>query len=203
MIFSRTLPLSLFLSLRFEQPLRLSLFLLLCEIRPGKLAPFHRSTVRNSAQPAHRLQDPGINYVPVLVDRVLPHPELHPLDNGQHPRFLARGRPALKLRCRQQFPFDTEDGLLHAGRLDLGARGGGETAQRPLGRAVGRVDAGGIGGFDEVFADDVDGAFFGRFKVAQRVLGVGEAAREADGEEGWVVVDDHGVGEGGEVGRRS
>ena len=50
-----------------------------------------------------------------------------------------------------------------------------------------------------MFADDVDGAFFGRFKVAQRVFGVGEAACEADGEERGVVVDDTGVGEGSEV----
>ena len=51
-----------------------------------------------------------------------------------------------------------------------------------------------------MFADDVDGAFFRRGEVAEGVLGVGEAAGEADDEEGWVVVDDLGVGEGGEVG---
>ena len=50
-----------------------------------------------------------------------------------------------------------------------------------------------------MLADDVDGAFLAGCEVAQRVLGVGEAAREADGEEGRVVVDDVGVGEGGEV----
>ena len=51
-----------------------------------------------------------------------------------------------------------------------------------------------------MFADDVDGAFFCGFEVAQRVFGVGEAACEADGEEGRIVVDDVGVGEGGKVG---
>ena len=51
-----------------------------------------------------------------------------------------------------------------------------------------------------MFTDDVDGAFFRRFEVSQRVFGVGEAACKADGEEGRVVVDDVGVGEGSEVG---
>ena len=50
-----------------------------------------------------------------------------------------------------------------------------------------------------MFADDVDGALLGRYEVAERILGVGEAACDADGEEGWIVVDDVGVGEGGEV----
>lgn len=50
-----------------------------------------------------------------------------------------------------------------------------------------------------MLADDVDGAFFGSFKVAQRVFGVGEAAGEANGEERWVVVYDIGVGEGSKV----
>lgn len=54
-----------------------------------------------------------------------------------------------------------------------------------------------------MFADDVDGAFFGRFEVAQRVFGVGETACEADGEERWIVVYDVGVGEGSEVCRRA
>ena len=50
-----------------------------------------------------------------------------------------------------------------------------------------------------MFANDVDGAFFRTFEVAQRVFGVGEAARETDGEERRVVVDDVGVREGSEV----
>ena len=50
-----------------------------------------------------------------------------------------------------------------------------------------------------MFADDVDGAFFRRLKVAQRVFGVGKTACEADGEEWGVVVYDVGVGEGSEV----
>ena len=48
-----------------------------------------------------------------------------------------------------------------------------------------------------MFADDIDGAFSRRGEVAQRVLCVGEAACEADGEEGRVVVDGVEVGIGG------
>lgn len=43
----------------------------------------------------------------------------------------------------------------------------------------------------------VDGAFFRRCQVPKRVFGIGEAAGKADGEEGWVVVYDLGVGERG------
>lgn len=50
-----------------------------------------------------------------------------------------------------------------------------------------------------MFADDVDGTFLGIYKVAQSVLGVGKAAREANGEDRWVVGYDVGVGEGSEV----
>ena len=50
-----------------------------------------------------------------------------------------------------------------------------------------------------MFADDVDGAFFGSFKVAQRVFGIREAACETNGEERWIVVYDVGVGERSEV----
>ena len=50
-----------------------------------------------------------------------------------------------------------------------------------------------------MFADYVDGAFFGRGEVAEGVFGVGEAAGETNGEEWGVVVDDLGVGEGSEV----
>jgi len=52
-----------------------------------------------------------------------------------------------------------------------------------------------------VFRYDVDGAFFRRCQIAEGVFGVGEAASEADGEEGWVVVYYLRVGEGCEVGR--
>ena len=194
------MPLSLTLSLWSQQSFRLSLLLLLCEIRPRDLAPFYRPPIHDSAQPAHRPQYSWINDIPVLVDRIFPHPEPHSLDNRQHARFLTWRRPTLKLCRRQQLPLDTENSLLDAGRLDLGARRGCEATQRPLGRAVRRIDTGSIGGFDVVFADDVDGAFFGRFQIAQRVFGVGEAACEADGEERGVVVYDVGVGEGSEVG---
>lgn len=72
-----------------------------------------------------------------------------------------------------------------------------QARERPLRYAVGAVDGRAVGCFEEVLADDVDCAFARRGQVAQSVLGVREAAREADGEEGRVVVDDVGVGEGG------
>ncbi len=50
-----------------------------------------------------------------------------------------------------------------------------------------------------MFTNYVDGAFFGGGQVAQGVFGVGEAAGEADGEEGWVVIYYLSVGEGGEI----
>ena len=50
-----------------------------------------------------------------------------------------------------------------------------------------------------MLADDVDGAFFSSFEVAQRIFGVGKATCEANGKERRVVVYDVGVGEGGEV----
>ena len=78
-----------------------------------------------------------------------------------------------------------------------------EAGDGPLADAVGAVDGGGVGGFDEVVGDDVDGALAGGEEVPQGVFGVGEAAGESDGEDGGVVVDDLGVGEWGEVGGRS
>lgn len=50
-----------------------------------------------------------------------------------------------------------------------------------------------------MFANNVDGAFFGRFQVAQRVFGIRKAACEADGEERGIVVYDVGVREGSEI----
>ena len=183
----------------FQQPFRLSLVDLFCIIRPRDLASFDGPPICDSTQPAHRPQHCGIDNIPILIDRILPHPKPHTLDDGQNTRLLARRRPALKLRGGKQFAFDAEDRLFHAWGLDLGARGGRETAQGPLRCTVGRIDTGGIGGFNVMFADDVDGAFFRGFEVAQRVFGVGEAARETDGEEGRVVVDDVGIREGSEV----
>ena len=196
----RASPLSLTVLLGFQQPIRLPLLHFLRKIRSRDLASLHRPRIRDSTEPAHRPQHPRINNIPILVDRILPYPESHPFDNRQHARLLARRHPALKLGRRKQFPFDAEDGLLDARRLDVSARRGREAGQRPLRCAIGCVDAGGVGGFDVVFADDVYGAFLGGLEVAQRIFGVGEAACEADGEERGVVVDDVGVGEGGKIG---
>ena len=74
-----------------------------------------------------------------------------------------------------------------------------QARESPLGGAVGGVDGGRVGGFEVVLGDDVDGAFFCGGEVGEGVFCVGEAAGEADDEEGGVVVDYLGVGEGGEV----
>ena len=120
-------PLSLIMSLWFQQTIRLSLLLLLREVWPRELASFHRPPIHDSAQPADRPQHPRIDYIPILIDRILPHPKLHSLDNCQHTSFLTRRRPALKLRCRQKFSFDAENCLFYARGFDFCARGGRKT----------------------------------------------------------------------------
>lgn len=72
-----------------------------------------------------------------------------------------------------------------------------EATQYPFGYAIGSVNGGCIGGFEEVLGDDVKGAFGSVAEVSQRVFGRGEASCKADCEQGRVVVDDIGVGVGG------
>ncbi len=74
-----------------------------------------------------------------------------------------------------------------------------KACEGPFGDAVGGVDGGGVGGFDVVLGDYVDGAFFRGGEIGESVFCVGEAAGEADYEEGRVVVYYLGVGERGEV----
>ena len=54
-----------------------------------------------------------------------------------------------------------------------------------------------------MFANYVDGAFFGSLEVAQRVFSVRKSACETYGEERGVVIYDIGVREGSEVCRRA
>lgn len=138
-----------------------------------------------------------INDIPVLVDRVLPSPEPHSLNNSQHTRLLPRRRPALKLLGLHQFALGGKHSLFDPAGLDIGARRRREPAERPLADAIGRIDAGAVGGLEEVLADDVYNALARLRQVAQGVLRGVEAARVADDEDGRVVVDDLGVGEGG------
>jgi len=86
---------------------------------------------------------------------------------------------------------------------DRGAGRRVQARERPFGYAVGRVDGGCVGRFEHVLREDVDAAFARGGQVAEGVFGVGEAAGEADGEEGGVVVYYLRVGEGGEVGCRA
>ena len=75
-----------------------------------------------------------------------------------------------------------------------------EAGDGPFGNAVGAVDGGGVGGFNEVLRDDVDGALVGGEEVGEGVFGGGKAAGETDGEDGGVVIYHLRVGEGGEIG---
>lgn len=80
---------------------------------------------------------------------------------------------------------------------------GRQAADRPLAHAVGRVDAGAVGGLDVVLADEVDGAPARLVQVVQAVLGrrgLLQAPDEADDEQRGVVVDHLEVAEGREVG---
>ena len=62
-----------------------------------------------------------------------------------------------------------------------------QTCQCPFANAVWCVDCTGIGGFDEVLADDVDGALARVGQVLQAVFAVGEATCEAEREQGRVL----------------
>ena len=75
-----------------------------------------------------------------------------------------------------------------------------QAGDRPFGDAVGGVDGGCIGCFDEVLRDDVYDAFARVDEVAERVFCVVEAAGVADAEDWRVVVHDRGVAKGGKVG---
>lgn len=99
-----------------------------------------------------------IHHISLLVDRVLSCPEPDALDDGQHGRGFPRRRPAVVLARLDQLGLDGEDGLLDARRLDEGGVGHVQARQVELGNAVGGVDRGRVGGFDEVLGDDVDDA---------------------------------------------
>lgn len=101
--------------------------------------------------------------------------------------------------CRHEFAFDREDRFFNARWGDGGRGSGSEAGEGPFGGSVGGINGGGVGGFDVVFGDYVDSAFFCGGEVAEGVFGVGKAARETDGEERRVVVDYLGIGKGGEV----
>ena len=190
------LSLDLFLHQILPAPILLNL---LRPIRSRNLNRLDRPRVRDAPQPTHRPQNRRVDNVLLRINRILPHPEPHPLDNRQHPRLLPRRRPTLKLLRADQFPLDREHGFFDPRAFHCGACGGSEAAERPFAHAIGRVDGGRVGGFEKVLGDDVDGAFLGGGEVSERVFGVGEAAGETDGEKGGVVVYDLGVGERREV----
>ena len=187
---------SLPLHLPLHQPLQLPLLLHLLEIRPGQLEPLRHPRIRNPPHPGNGPQDSQIDDIPLLINRILPDPKPRPLDDGQHPRLGPRPDPALKLLRLNQLALDAEDALAHPARFHRRAGSRMQTRQRPLRRAVGRIDAGEIHRLGEMLRHHVDDALAAFDQVAQRVLGVGQAAGEADDEERRVMVDDLRVAEG-------
>lgn len=139
----------------------------------------------------------------IFIDRVLSHPEPRPFDND-HGRVLgSRLAPTLKLAQALELSLDGEDSLPDAGGPHgVAVVGGRQARDGPLGGAVGRVDAGAVGGLGKVLADDVDGALARLGQVVQGVLGgcgAGQRGREADDEQRRVVADDLEVREGRQV----
>lgn len=99
-----------------------------------------------------------------------------------------------------KFSFDAKHGLFDTMGRDNATLFGMQAAKRPLADANGGIDAGKVCGFDVVLGDDVDGGFARVDEVSQRVLGLVEAAGEAEDEHGGVVCDEVEVAEGGQVG---
>lgn len=171
---------------------------------PGNLQGLGQPAVRDPAQPADGPQDRGVHDVLLVVDRVLPHPEPRALQHDHDARLLARRGAALELLVALQLALHAEDGLADPRGLDvLAVAHRRQPAHVPLARTVRRVDAGRVGGLDEALADDVDGALAALEEVPERVLGLLDAAGEAEHEQRRVVVDHVEVAEGRQVGRRA
>ncbi|KAJ8115268.1 hypothetical protein ONZ43_g4707 [Nemania bipapillata] len=111
----------------------------------------------------------------LLIDRVLPDPEAHALQQDHATRLLPGHSTALELPDALDAALDGEDGLARArrGHGDAVVHGR-QPADGPLGAPRGRVHARRVGGLDEVLADHVHDALAVRHEVAQRVLGRGE-----------------------------
>lgn len=81
----------------------------------------------------------------------------------------------------QQLSLDGEDCFFHARGFDEGGWRGGQPGERPFGDAVGRIDGRGVGGFDEVLGNYVDGAFLRGEEVGEGIFGIGDTAGKSDG----------------------
>lgn len=90
----------------------------------------------------------------------------------------------------QQPRLDGKHRLRDSWRLDGGRRRGCEPGQIPLAQTRGSVNGGVVCRLDKVFGDDVDDAFARLEDVAGSVFQGAYAGREADSEDGGVVVDD-------------
>lgn len=189
------------LNLRFDLVLaQLPQLHLLLHRRSRNLKRLFHPRITNPAQPRHRPQHLRVDEVPLLINRILPHPELHPFHHRQHTRLLPWRDFTFKLPRRDELRFDAKDTLLDAFRFHKTRVGGREAGDAPLGGTVGEVDGAGVGGLDEVLGNDVDGALGGVEEVSERVFGFVEAAGEPQCEDRGVVVYDLEVAEGGEVG---
>lgn len=168
---------------------------------PRDLHGLGQPAVRDTAEPADGPQDGWVDQVALLVDGVLADPEVGALDDDEAARLLAGRGAALELADALEAALDAEDGLADARGLDVAAvPDGRQPADVPLAGAVGRVDARGVGGLDEPFADDVDDALLGLEQVLERILGPLDAAGEAEDEQRRVVVDHVEVAKGRQVG---
>lgn len=144
-----------------------------------------------------------IDNVLLVIDSILAHPEPRTLNNGQHTRLLPRRSPALKLPRALQLSLHAENGLPDPRTADGAGRRRREPACTPLTNAIRGIDARGIGGFDEMLRDDVDGALAGLAQVLERVLCIVKAAGIANDEERRVMVDHLEPREGRQVGAAS
>lgn len=142
-----------------------------------------------------------VNNVLVSVEGILADPEPGALDKDGSSRLGSRFGAAIPLLDKVELGLDAKDGLFYTSALDRLARVvGGEAADAPLVGAKRGVDAGRVGGLEKGLGDDVDDALLGVEQVAQGVLGVGDAAGEANHEGRRVVGDDVEVAKRREVG---
>lgn len=156
---------------------------------PRDLHGLGQAAVGDAAEPANGPQDGGVDEVALLVDGVLADPKVGALEHDEAARLLAGRGAALELAHALDAALDREDGLADARGFHVAAvPDGREAAHVPLAGAVRGVDAGRVGRLHEPFADDVDGALLALEQVLERVLGLFDAAGEAEHEQRGVVV---------------
>ena len=81
----------------------------------------------------------------------------------------------------QHLPLNGKDCFFHPRGFDERGWCGCQPGEWPFGDAIGSVDGRGVGSFNEVLRDYIDGAFVGGEEVGEGVFGIGETASEPDG----------------------